>query len=204
MPDNSSVCTKESQRIHATEQPLIRSVNWLARLATLSKFGFIQQHGTLSAQCPSPDANQFEQLPARPKTVVAGKILLYPHAVEQCRKEEYQEKYGALLNCICSDLIECLSSRIPYSPLGGSRSTALLRPSRLDIVMYGKGTGCHSNKTRPSGSSHSTSQQIEQLILRGILRPGERLPSERELSEKLAAHVLSCAKQLRICKRRGC
>ena len=27
--------------------------------------------------------------------------------------------------------------------------------------------------------------QIEQLILRGILRPGERLPSERELSERL-------------------
>ena len=28
-------------------------------------------------------------------------------------------------------------------------------------------------------------RQIEQLILRGILRPGERLPSERELSERL-------------------
>lgn len=28
-------------------------------------------------------------------------------------------------------------------------------------------------------------KQIEQLILRGILRPGERLPSERELSERL-------------------
>ncbi len=27
--------------------------------------------------------------------------------------------------------------------------------------------------------------QIEQLILRGILRPGERLPSERDLSEKM-------------------
>lgn len=33
--------------------------------------------------------------------------------------------------------------------------------------------------------SHSVVRQIEQLILRGILRPGERLPSERELSEKL-------------------
>lgn len=33
--------------------------------------------------------------------------------------------------------------------------------------------------------SHSVTRQIEQLILRGILRPGERLPSERELSEKL-------------------
>lgn len=28
-------------------------------------------------------------------------------------------------------------------------------------------------------------RQIEQLILRGILRPGERLPSERELAERL-------------------
>jgi GntR family transcriptional repressor for pyruvate dehydrogenase complex len=28
-------------------------------------------------------------------------------------------------------------------------------------------------------------QQIEKLILRGILRPGERLPSERDLSEKM-------------------
>jgi GntR family transcriptional repressor for pyruvate dehydrogenase complex len=28
-------------------------------------------------------------------------------------------------------------------------------------------------------------RQIEQLILRGILRPGERLPSERDLSERL-------------------
>ena len=34
--------------------------------------------------------------------------------------------------------------------------------------------------------SSAVSRQIEQLILRGILRPGERLPSERELSERLA------------------
>ena len=34
--------------------------------------------------------------------------------------------------------------------------------------------------------SESVVRQIEQLILRGILRPGERLPSERDLSEKLA------------------
>ncbi|MEJ6391796.1 FCD domain-containing protein [Gymnodinialimonas sp. 2305UL16-5] len=33
--------------------------------------------------------------------------------------------------------------------------------------------------------SQSVVKQIEQLILRGILRPGERLPSERELSERL-------------------
>ncbi|MFV2033841.1 MAG: FCD domain-containing protein [Halocynthiibacter sp.] len=33
--------------------------------------------------------------------------------------------------------------------------------------------------------SSSVIRQIELLILRGILRPGERLPSERELSERL-------------------
>ena len=33
--------------------------------------------------------------------------------------------------------------------------------------------------------SQSVVQQIELLILRGILQPGERLPSERELSDRL-------------------
>ena len=33
--------------------------------------------------------------------------------------------------------------------------------------------------------AHAVVTQIELLILRGILRPGERLPSERELSERL-------------------
>lgn len=33
--------------------------------------------------------------------------------------------------------------------------------------------------------SHSVARQIELLILRGILRPGERLPSERDLAERL-------------------
>ena len=33
--------------------------------------------------------------------------------------------------------------------------------------------------------SHSVVKQVEQLILRGILRPGDRLPSERELSERM-------------------
>ncbi len=34
--------------------------------------------------------------------------------------------------------------------------------------------------------SHAVVGQIEQLILRGILRPGERLPSERELAERFS------------------
>tara|TARA_R110002074_G_scaffold106625_5_gene230470 strand:+ start:13949 stop:14716 length:768 start_codon:yes stop_codon:yes gene_type:complete len=33
--------------------------------------------------------------------------------------------------------------------------------------------------------SHAVISQIEKLILRGILRPGERLPAERELAERL-------------------
>lgn len=33
--------------------------------------------------------------------------------------------------------------------------------------------------------SHAVVRQIERLILQGVLRPGERLPSERELSERL-------------------
>ena len=38
---------------------------------------------------------------------------------------------------------------------------------------------------QPEKISHSVVRQIEQLILRGILKPGERLPSERELSDRL-------------------
>ncbi|WP_374371383.1 FadR/GntR family transcriptional regulator [Tabrizicola sp.] len=40
-------------------------------------------------------------------------------------------------------------------------------------------------KVTPEKLSDSVVRQIEQLILRGILRPGERLPSERDLAEKL-------------------
>ena len=39
-------------------------------------------------------------------------------------------------------------------------------------------------KIQPEKLSRSVVRQIELLILRGILRPGERLPSERELSER--------------------
>ncbi len=40
-------------------------------------------------------------------------------------------------------------------------------------------------KVQPEKLSSSVVRQIELLILRGILRPGVRLPSERELSERL-------------------
>jgi GntR family transcriptional repressor for pyruvate dehydrogenase complex len=38
---------------------------------------------------------------------------------------------------------------------------------------------------QPEKISQTVVRQIEQLVLRGILKPGERLPSERELSERL-------------------
>ena len=37
---------------------------------------------------------------------------------------------------------------------------------------------------QPEKLSSAVVRQIEQLILRGILRPGERLPAERELAER--------------------
>jgi GntR family transcriptional repressor for pyruvate dehydrogenase complex len=40
-------------------------------------------------------------------------------------------------------------------------------------------------KVEPEKLSHSVVRQIEGLILRGILRPGERLPAERDLAERL-------------------
>ncbi len=40
-------------------------------------------------------------------------------------------------------------------------------------------------KVSPEKLSYTVVRQIEQLILRGVLRPGERLPSERDLAEKM-------------------
>jgi GntR family transcriptional repressor for pyruvate dehydrogenase complex len=40
-------------------------------------------------------------------------------------------------------------------------------------------------KIEPEKLSNSVIRQIEGLILHGVLRPGERLPSEREMSERL-------------------
>ena len=39
-------------------------------------------------------------------------------------------------------------------------------------------------KIEPEKAANAIVHQIEQLILRGVLRPGERLPSERELAAK--------------------
>ena len=51
--------------------------------------------------------------------------------------------------------------------------------------------------------SHAVTRQIEQLILRGILRPGERLPSERELSERLAVSRPSLREAIAHLQERG-
>jgi GntR family transcriptional regulator, transcriptional repressor for pyruvate dehydrogenase complex len=40
-------------------------------------------------------------------------------------------------------------------------------------------------KVQPEKLSTSVVRQIEQLILRGILRPGERLPAERDLADRM-------------------
>lgn len=51
--------------------------------------------------------------------------------------------------------------------------------------------------------SHAVIRQIEKLILRGILRPGERLPAERELAEKLGVSRPSLREALAELQERG-
>ncbi|WP_341366889.1 FadR/GntR family transcriptional regulator [Yoonia sp. BS5-3] len=51
--------------------------------------------------------------------------------------------------------------------------------------------------------SHGVIRQIEGLILRGILRPGERLPSERELSERMDVSRPSLREALADLQNRG-
>ena len=51
--------------------------------------------------------------------------------------------------------------------------------------------------------SHGVIRQIESLILRGILRPGERLPPERELSERMGVSRPSLREALADLQDRG-
>lgn len=51
--------------------------------------------------------------------------------------------------------------------------------------------------------SHTVQRQIEALILQGVLRPGERLPSERELSETLGVSRPSLREALADLQRSG-
>jgi len=51
--------------------------------------------------------------------------------------------------------------------------------------------------------SHGVIRQIEGLILRGVLRPGERLPSEREMSERMGVSRPSLREALADLQDRG-
>ena len=57
--------------------------------------------------------------------------------------------------------------------------------SQVHFETLSERPGMPFQKVQPEKLSSSVVRQIELLILRGILRPGERLPSERELSERL-------------------
>ena len=58
-------------------------------------------------------------------------------------------------------------------------------------------------RIQPEKLSYSVIRQIELLLLRGILRPGERLPSERELAEKLGVSRPSLRDALAELQERG-
>ena len=51
--------------------------------------------------------------------------------------------------------------------------------------------------------AHAITRQIELLILRGILRPGERLPSERDLSEQMGVSRPSLREAIADLQQRG-
>lgn len=58
-------------------------------------------------------------------------------------------------------------------------------------------------KVTPEKLSTAVIRQIELLILRGILRPGERLPSERELADKLGVSRPSLREAISDLQERG-
>lgn len=58
-------------------------------------------------------------------------------------------------------------------------------------------------KVQPEKLSDAVTKQIELLILQGILRPGERLPSERELSERLGVSRPSLREAISDLQERG-
>lgn len=58
-------------------------------------------------------------------------------------------------------------------------------------------------KIEPEKLSNSVVRQIERLILQGILRPGERLPGERELSERLGVSRPSLREAVAVLQQAG-
>ena len=58
-------------------------------------------------------------------------------------------------------------------------------------------------KIEPDRVAESVITQIEQLILRGIIRPGERLPSERDLADRLGVSRPSLREAISSLQKRG-
>lgn len=58
-------------------------------------------------------------------------------------------------------------------------------------------------KIQPEKLSNSVVRQIELLVLRGILRPGERLPAERELSDRMGVSRPSLREAIAELQERG-
>src|SRR4030042_2296117 len=56
---------------------------------------------------------------------------------------------------------------------------------------------------RPNRVSHQVAEQIKNLILGGKLKPGDKLPSERELSKVIGVGRLSLREGLRILESSG-
>ncbi|EYD70604.1 FadR/GntR family transcriptional regulator [Limimaricola hongkongensis] len=56
---------------------------------------------------------------------------------------------------------------------------------------------------QPEKLSHGVVRQVEELVLRGILRPGDRLPPERELAERLGVSRPSLREALAELQTRG-
>ncbi|WP_334061147.1 FadR/GntR family transcriptional regulator [Limimaricola cinnabarinus] len=56
---------------------------------------------------------------------------------------------------------------------------------------------------QPEKLSHGVVRQIEELVLRGVLRPGDRLPPERELAERLGVSRPSLREALAELQTRG-
>src|SRR4030042_1670827 len=56
---------------------------------------------------------------------------------------------------------------------------------------------------RPNRVSHQVAEQIKNLILGGKLKPGDKLPSERELSKVIGVGRLSLREGLRILEASG-
>lgn len=60
------------------------------------------------------------------------------------------------------------------------------------------------SKIRQPKLSDVIEQQLEFLILEGTLRPGEKLPPERELAKQFDVSRPPCVRRFNVSKRRAC